>query len=286
MLKSAAIIQCFLAVLALQGSWAFSWRTPQNNTQSVCPLQDPPTQCGAFCFSILHPMQEELTSIEGKQNLVQTKLLAVQSRLEAERVSLTSKMDAQLVALQTEMKNQVQALQSDMDIKLDSILQTVQAKLDAQLSVLQESLKNIVTKADFEERVNKTEIDPHLPFEKIGNRYFYIEHDLERTWQSAASSCRRMGGYLATPRDEQELNDLLPHLAKSKNYWIGLNDIDQEDEFVSVASGKPAPFLNWDQFQPNNLRNNQDCVYMDYGRMIDSECSDVWPFICQLDNEV
>ncbi|XP_017000441.2 C-type lectin domain family 4 member M-like [Drosophila takahashii] len=405
MFKSASYILCCCAVFALQGSWAAS---PEKG-QSVCLLSDPPNQCGQFCLRTLGPMQSKLASIEGKQDVMQTKLLAVQSRLEAQRTSLMSKLEDQTTSLKSELDGQLKGQNTEIQSKLDSQLQAVQSaikeekteiqsKMDGQLQTvnstleaqgsklnhqlqalqsaleaqqvaeqsrldsqllalqsemkalhtnivnsillavqekldehkadLQESLKKMITREDFEARVNETEgkigaVQANLPalqtaiehqlnalqnqsgsqqktllenlskmnskiappkFELIGSRYFYIEQNLKQNWSTAAASCRQMGGYLAAFRDEQEWSAVTLKL-RNDWYWIGINDIDNEDEFVSVASGRPAPFFLWNSGEPDHLLN-QDCVGIKNTEMYDSPCRDEELFICQWDNEI
>ncbi|KAH8362881.1 hypothetical protein KR084_002258 [Drosophila pseudotakahashii] len=307
MFKSAKYILCSLVVLALQGSWA------DFEEGGYGPrLPEPFNRCGQFCFNKLDPMQNQLASIEGK-------LLDLESTLNA---LWAFHQDQPLVATQSEIKYQMQELQTGIQNKLTKLVLKVYAELERQLSVLQDSLRNLVTKTDFEARVNATQCQISVfqsknqrqlialqqqieiqqtsfqellvktnlrfappKFEKLGSRFFYFEHNTQQNWTTAANSCRQMGGYLAAIQNEQELNAITGMLHSYKSYWLGINDIEKEGEYVSVASGKRAPFLKWSPYHPNHLDNNQDCVM--YNReMFDNWCKEEYYFICQWDNEV
>nr|XP_044251557.1 accessory gland protein Acp29AB-like [Drosophila takahashii] len=271
MFYSATYLLCSFALLALQGSWAAT----QEKGHSVCLLNDPPNQCGPFCLSKLDPMRGKLVSIERRQYFMQSKILAVKSRLEDQGL----RMEKQLLAMQSELSNQLQALQSDIQIKLDSILQTVQ--------VLQESVKSVITMEDFQSRVNETEEKIPPVFEQIGSRFFHFEHNLEQNWTTAADSCRKLGGYLAAIRDEEEFNAIKGKLKNERYYWLGINDLKKDGEYVSVASGRPATFLKWAPDQPNHLERKQNCIIITNNEeMWDFYCRYQMQFICQSDSEV
>ncbi|XP_070072692.1 uncharacterized protein [Drosophila takahashii] len=262
MIKSAKYILCCLVVLALQGSWA-----DFEDDGFVPRLPEPFNRCGQFCFNKLDPMQNQLAFIQGK-------LLDLESSLKALWGSLQSH---QLLTTQSEIKNQLQDFQTGIQNKLTNLVLKVYAELERQLKVIQESLRNLVTKKDFEERVNGTECQlsvfqsknqrqlialqqqienqqtsflellfktnlPFVPpkFEKVGSRFFYFEHNTPQNWTTAANSCRQMGGYLAAIRNEQELYALNGRLHSSKSYWLGINDIDKEGETapITIAPGQ------------------------------------------------
>ncbi|XP_037723408.1 uncharacterized protein LOC119558474 [Drosophila subpulchrella] len=151
----------------------------------------------------------------------------------------------------------------------------IQKKLDGirdQNTALQESLKTIITKEDFETRLQvlQNQLDgefltlqtrfkelqnklpqkgnsQHIPpkFEQIGSRYFYIENDIIQDWATAGETCRQMGGYLASIQDEVELNAIKEKLSADSYYWLGIHNRGLKEDFMSLASGKPAIFLKW-----------------------------------------
>jgi len=203
-----------------------------------------------------------------------------------------------------------------MNIFFLFIISEIQKKLDGikeQNTVLQESLKTIITKEDFETslQVLQNQLDgefltlqtrlkelqnkqlqkdnsQHIPpkFEQIGSRYFYIENYVIQDWTTAAETCRQMGGYLASIQDELELNAIKEKLSAESYYWLGIHNRGIKGDFLSLASGKSAPFLKWHIGYPRSYAENVNCVWLSNGEMHDFYCTYKTHFICQADKEV
>jgi len=127
-------------------------------------------------------------------------------------------------------------------------------------------------------------------FKRIGTRYFYIETEVRQNWYTAKETCREMGGYLASIKDYSELEELDKKLIKLEHYWLGINDLNTEGEYVSEATGKKATYLTWRSGEPDNLVD-EDCVFISSVKnlrksMNDLPCSQQHYFICQFDNEI
>ncbi|KAH8352760.1 hypothetical protein KR084_006211 [Drosophila pseudotakahashii] len=127
-------------------------------------------------------------------------------------------------------------------------------------------------------------------FEKIGTRYFYIEKSLMQNWHSAQNTCREKGGYLASIKNKEELEKIDSKLGKNAFYWLGINDLAKEGEFVADSTGKIAKYLPWRNAQPDDYENNEDCVHISSNEsqrksLNDLPCTEKHFFICQLDNE-
>ncbi|XP_016950990.1 accessory gland protein Acp29AB-like [Drosophila biarmipes] len=137
------------------------------------------------------------------------------------------------------------------------------------------------------ETLSKTNLCGVPPkFEAIGSSFFYFEHDLKQNWTAAAETCRQMGGHLAVIRDEQQFNAIYWQLQHNKWYWLGIKKGGQEDQFVSVTSGTPAPFLKWGWGHPNPFAHDWDCVQVITTVMINARCTNRANFICQWSNEI
>ena len=73
-------------------------------------------------------------------------------------------------------------------------------------------------------------------------------------------------------------------------FWIGLNDIEEEGEFVWINTGRPLfldNFTFWGEHQPNNinidLEQNADCcTTQNDGLWFDDRCEELNPFICEI----
>ncbi|KAH8334234.1 hypothetical protein KR059_007696 [Drosophila kikkawai] len=122
-------------------------------------------------------------------------------------------------------------------------------------------------------------------FQLYGNRYFRIVHETE-DWETAERRCREMGGYLASFRNEEEINAIKEHIQYI--HWIGINDQEKEGHFVSVPSHKPAPFLKWDWYEgePDDRTHKQNCAFLYKDKMGDYYCNEKLYFICQAENEI
>ncbi|XP_070141480.1 C-type lectin 37Db-like [Drosophila kikkawai] len=120
---------------------------------------------------------------------------------------------------------------------------------------------------------------PPAKFQLIGSRLFYIEKNTTVDWFEATRTCRRMNGVLATIRNQQELDLIVPKLEWDSKYWLFVNDLTQEGTFDSISFN--PPFLNWRQGQPDNYNSNEDCVMIINNYMYDSVCDSKALFICE-----
>ncbi|KMY87689.1 accessory gland protein Acp29AB-like [Drosophila simulans] len=128
---------------------------------------------------------------------------------------------------------------------------------------------------------------PPPKFELIGERYFYIERSVEQNWTTAATTCRQMGGYLASIRSEEELRAISMKVNDYTCYYLGMNDHEVRGNFVSLASGRPAALM-WTQNEPDYIPGGESCVaiYNDSEKgMMMVPCSNESNFICQADVE-
>ena len=82
------------------------------------------------------------------------------------------------------------------------------------------------------------------------------------SWTDARESCKHKGGDLASI-SSQAINDRLLSMEVEDDFWIGLNDKENEGSYV-WASGDPfGPYTNWQVSpvpQPNAASSFQDYV--------------------------
>ncbi|XP_022224428.2 C-type lectin 37Db-like [Drosophila obscura] len=97
-------------------------------------------------------------------------------------------------------------------------------------------------------------------FLNIGSKYFYIEENQKVNWHSALNICTNMGGHLADPENQQELNSILQRLIRGRHYWLGISDLANEGLFRAQNTGRRATFLKWVYGEPNNYGNYEHCV--------------------------
>ena len=91
-----------------------------------------------------------------------------------------------------------------------------------------------------------------------GSRFYKVYSDRYIEYNAAKTKCESDGAFLAIPRSEAE-NDYIADLIPNANIWIGINDIDQEGEFVAV-DGSDITYKNWDSGEPNNENKTEDAV--------------------------
>lgn len=122
---------------------------------------------------------------------------------------------------------------------------------------------------------------------KIGAKYYRIEEDEPLDWYDALAKCKSLNGSLLSIQNLEEWIAVTAHLSWYNSYWVDINDLQREGEFISETSGRPAPFLKWDIFEPNNMAtsiNNEDCVelrsqFKHY--MNDINCFDKKYYVCE-----
>ncbi|KPU74032.1 uncharacterized protein Dana_GF15884 [Drosophila ananassae] len=209
--------------------------------------------------------ENNLENLEAAQHLIQEYLETYRSDFE----KLQNNTERQL----SDLQNTSSRTENSIETKNLAWEKVVPQDLTARLARIESQVKETLSKVTATQQ-----IPPN--FVKIGTRYFYIEKSIKLNWFGASHFCRRMGGDLATIENEMEQSLLRIKLTKSP-YWIGITDLEQENVFVSAATGKRAPFLKWAPNEPNN-DNNQDCVTLkSYQDMDDNWCTRELYFVCQ-----
>ena len=111
----------------------------------------------------------------------------------------------------------------------------------------------------------------------MGYDYFLSNH--ETTWSTAELACRVVGMRLARIDSVEEFNWVQQTFRKS-GAWIGLNDRQQEGQFVN-SDGCPRPFISETNNQPGNSDDN-DCIQLSttHGLYV-NQCTQSFPFLCK-----
>ncbi|XP_043662533.1 accessory gland protein Acp29AB [Drosophila teissieri] len=171
-------------------------------------------------------------------------------------------------SLESVSPNQSKALLDDWEQK--SKLEYLEAALQNANKALHCSLEN--------NKVMSTG-KPPPEFQKLGSRYFYIERHVRQNWFDAAGKCRRMGGHLATPQDEDELYLIRKQLV-ARWYWLDISNLVNKHQYISLASGKEVSYLKWRDGEPKKSPN-ANCAYLYAGDYYTYQCNDRNFFICQ-----
>ncbi|XP_041036060.1 C-type lectin domain family 10 member A-like isoform X2 [Carcharodon carcharias] len=100
-------------------------------------------------------------------------------------------------------------------------------------------------------------------------------------WDSAKQQCESENSHLIIINTEQEQNFIKKFLENNPwGYWIGLTDGESEGNWKWV-DGTPVSFTQWDQGEPNNWNDNENCAIIRASGWNDYSCSDQFRFICE-----
>ncbi|XP_032583120.1 uncharacterized protein LOC116803534 isoform X1 [Drosophila sechellia] len=302
MLKSAIALLCGLLALNLCGAWAESMSSP---------LKDPPSQCGGYCLGVLMPVLNHLNIPHNLANSSKAnEVLLRQYTMEGQLTALEDKQLSTEVALDAQGRkldiineqnftDRLNGLESILSAMKETVMELTALK-DKQLSTevaldAQGRKLDIINEQNFTDRLNGLESIlsamketvmeletkmKYIRFEQIGSKYYYIEKVSEKKWSDASKTCRNMGGHLADIKDEADLNAIKAKLQRDTHYWLGINDLKAKGEFLSMSTGKSAPFLKWGSDKPSQL-DTFNCVFLYNGEMHDYPCLYNFQFICQ-----
>lgn len=211
------------------------------------------------------------------------------------------KIDTVLQTLKKSFKQQVDKLQEQVDTNIRAVLARLHKikQEENRNKILEIELKaNKLTKSDKidvnSEGSGFGEDDSYEVvaenFKKIGTKHYHISKEVRVTWKTANIECSLLGGALVTFESDLEFYEVVSHLEpinQKTNYWTSLNDIDDEGTFVSIATGKKAPYTNWRIGEPNNENNGypENCVQVTHSDgfyMNDVPCDAHASYICEL----
>ncbi|XP_020804491.1 accessory gland protein Acp29AB-like [Drosophila serrata] len=275
----------------------------QSPEGSVCLLEDPKNQCGSFCLSVLKPLldhiakhqdqwsisdslglnetQSKLDRIEGMQLAFEKTVRAtMQPTQDMKRDSTYGNQQDILISngnqTLNKMESQQKLWQQELIEKIAEprqIFEDLKSALETQIKDLQGKLSSL----------QNSTVSKSIPvnFQKIANRFFYIERLFQKNWFSASDTCRRMGGQLAIIENEEERRAIAAMVNKQANlaFWLDIHNMANKSEYTSSATGTRPPFIKWGKNQPNLF--NEDCVALDDGEMHDYNCASKLFFICQ-----
>ena len=120
-----------------------------------------------------------------------------------------------------------------------------------------------------------------------GNSFYKI-YSTSLNYGDAKAQCESDGAFLAIPRSKTE-NDFFASLIPNEQFWIGINDIEQEGSFVAV-NGQEVSWTNWGPGEPNGGTNENAVeirMEMNWNGNLwnDRSASDTLKFVCLLNIE-
>jgi uncharacterized protein len=124
------------------------------------------------------------------------------------------------------------------------------------------------------------------------NNHSYCISPVPLPWHQARDAAKKMGGYLATLTDAKENEWVVANFGEQTEYWIGLND-EQENRKWAWVNGEKFEFANWAPGEPDNYRKNQHYVVinsivpdknqLEPGRWKDVSCNEIHLAIIERD---
>ncbi|XP_039502248.1 mannose-binding protein C [Drosophila santomea] len=247
----------------------------EDPSRFVCLLQDPPNQCGEFCLTALMPLidhiakhQEQWKTCNLDNGLTKAKLEEIQGR----QTDIRKQIESQETSLTKSWKK---IISEDIGDRINR-MESKQLKMEGVLSGIQEAVTSIKNDIRRWRILQK--------FKLIGSKYLYIENDVKANWTTALSACKQMGGNLASILDEDDFNAIVSKLNQNESYKIGITDLADKYVFISVSSGKKAPFLKWKPGEPRYNHEDQRCVTIHNGGMWVDGCTANHKFICEADD--
>ncbi|XP_060667114.1 accessory gland protein Acp29AB-like [Drosophila nasuta] len=213
----------FLAsVLVVYGS--------ENNLQES---KQQKTSCVNYCSNIMKPVLNVTRNLQNQVNDFkhQTKCL---SQFES-----TNKMMEEKFASQDKKIDQKLG-------DLSNATEEIMEQIKLQGKQVEQQMEHLHKTEELKKQI------PGPPYQKIGSKYYYIEESEEVNWFRAVNKCLILGGHLVNFQNQDEFNAVKGKLQANQDYWIDLNDLAKEGEFISVATGQKPKFLNWHIYEPNN----------------------------------
>ena len=111
------------------------------------------------------------------------------------------------------------------------------------------------------------------------NGHLYRLTSAELNWDEAEAEAVRLGGHLVTinsAEEQQFLEDTFMSGANDRTrYWIGLNDVANEGNFVWV-NGELVTFTNWDLGEPNNNKNDEHYTVVNWNYAVGGGIKRTW----------
>ncbi|MCA9719717.1 MAG: D-alanyl-D-alanine carboxypeptidase family protein [Myxococcales bacterium] len=103
-------------------------------------------------------------------------------------------------------------------------------------------------------------------------------------WEQAQARCQALGAELASVQSQEENDLLLTYADKGVSVFLGLNDREVEGEHV-WSDGSPVEFTRWNEGEPNDSQEAEDCVELKSGTGVwnDISCDAQRYFACEAD---
>ena len=133
---------------------------------------------------------------------------------------------------------------------------------------------------DCDEQIDSQEVCPCDFFTVDSQSYFFCT--VPEDWSSAHDICSDYGYDLVNIHSYEELLNIGDNLSVVASIWLGLNDIEEEGEWV-WSNGEEHNYVNWTMNEPNQFWSDEyDCAYITpYGEWGTSQCDYLSAYMCE-----
>ncbi|XP_068111592.1 mannose-binding protein C-like [Hyperolius riggenbachi] len=112
----------------------------------------------------------------------------------------------------------------------------------------------------------------------------FVTNGQEDNFENSQKICKEAGGNLATPKSAAEnsaIQEILSTKGEATKAFLGMSDLQVEGIF-KYLTGEKITFTNWNLGEPNNSKDNEDCVEIqDNGKWNDIPCNLLRLVICE-----
>ncbi|GFN78978.1 C-type lectin [Plakobranchus ocellatus] len=120
----------------------------------------------------------------------------------------------------------------------------------------------------------------------LRNRKYYVSKKHEPfNLAKMNDRCKQAGGYLVQIDNKQEHSDVSLTAYKAGGlgpFFTGITDEGSEGRYYYYNDKKPAKYLKWRWFQPDNWKGRENCVVFWSYRMNDLWCGKRGRYICEI----
>jgi len=118
-----------------------------------------------------------------------------------------------------------------------------------------------------------------LGWEVVHGRCFYFSVN-ESTYEDAENDCIDKGGRLFEPKNA-EANTLIYTYNVIVPFWIGVKDIDEDENYVYASDGASLAFESWADNQPDNENHYCSQVIDHQANWGDAHCDAPREYVCE-----
>ncbi|XP_043534516.1 collectin-11 isoform X4 [Chiloscyllium punctatum] len=122
---------------------------------------------------------------------------------------------------------------------------------------------------------------------EVENKIYLLVKE-EKRYTDAHEYCHDRGGLLIMPKDEATNSLIASYISEAglSRVFIGVNDLEEEGQFVFTDGSPLQTFNKWRTGEPNNAYDEEDCAEMvSSGGWNDVACHITMYFVCEFDKD-